>query len=91
MKRILLYIAATVLTVGTAVADEKSDALLTALAQKVASWGDYRGKVVETLADGWHKYSLGPYAESDEALAALAEARAGGFPGAFIVKKENKP
>ena len=42
MKRILFVIAATVLSAASAAADEKSDALLGALAQKTASWGDYR-------------------------------------------------
>lgn len=42
MKRILFIIAATVLSAASAAADEKSDALLGALARQTASWGDYR-------------------------------------------------
>ncbi len=42
MKRILLVIAAAVLSVGGAMADEKSNVLLSALAGKAAAWGDYR-------------------------------------------------
>ncbi|MDR2883028.1 MAG: hypothetical protein LBU98_04550 [Alistipes sp.] len=42
MKRILLVIAATVLSAIGARADEKSDALLNTLARQMAEWGDYR-------------------------------------------------
>ncbi len=48
-------------------------------------WAPYRGEVVERLIDGWYKYSLGPYTES-EARAKLVEVRRTKFRDAFIAK-----
>ncbi len=48
MRRILLIIVATVLAFNAS-ADEKSDALLGALARKVAGWGNYRVEFSVTI------------------------------------------
>ncbi len=50
-----------------------------------ARWAPYRGEVVERQIDGWFKYALGPYTQS-EAAAKLAEVRRTKFRDAFIVK-----
>ena len=51
MKRIVLTAAAVIAMSVSAMADEKSDALLGALAQKVAAWGDYRVEFTVTIGD----------------------------------------
>ena len=51
-----------------------------------ASWGSWRGKVVERSTDGWYKYSLGPYSTRAHAEAALKEVRRSRFRDAFIVE-----
>ncbi len=48
MKKIFLTIASVLLTTGV-FADEKSDALLSALAKKVAGWGNYRVEFSVTI------------------------------------------
>jgi N-acetylmuramoyl-L-alanine amidase len=49
------------------------------------SWAPYRGEVVERRIDGWFKYALGPYTQS-EAQAKLVEVHRTKFREAFIVK-----
>ncbi len=51
MKRIVLTAATVIALTVSAFADEKSDALLGALAQKVAAWGDYRVEFTVTIGD----------------------------------------
>jgi len=51
-----------------------------------ASWGPYRGKVVEIRRDGWYKYALGPYSTDAEVAEALRAARQTKFRDAFVVK-----
>jgi N-acetylmuramoyl-L-alanine amidase len=51
-------------------------------------WGSYRGRIVERTADGWYKYSLGPYPTREGAARELEQARRGKYPGAFIVEIE---
>lgn len=60
----------------------------TRVSTRDAMWGAHRGKVTERHADGWYKYSLGPYPTRRAAERALEEVRRGKFSGAFIVETE---
>jgi N-acetylmuramoyl-L-alanine amidase len=60
----------------------------TRISTRDASWGEYRGKVVERSIDGWYKYQLGPYSTDREAAAKLAEVKRVKFRGAFVVEAE---
>ena len=58
----------------------------TKIAPNDAQWGEYRGKVVERVIDGWYKYSLGPFETKAEAAAKQGEVRKTKFKDAFITK-----
>jgi len=59
-----------------------------AISARDASWGAYRGKVVERREGGWYKYRTGPYPTADAAAKAMAEARRAKFTGAFVVEEK---
>jgi N-acetylmuramoyl-L-alanine amidase len=48
-------------------------------------FGPYGNQVIERVADGWYKYSLGPYLVLSEAVKARDEAKRGEFKGAFVI------
>jgi hypothetical protein len=50
-----------------------------------SAFGTYRGRTVERIADGWYKYSLGPYRDLQQAIEARDEARRGSFKEAYII------